>query len=686
MGVSKLIDALGDAVVVKTVSYFAKVFKRKRGNAIEYVWYTTDANGNKLPRGGQVKGTGVYTTLLEAQANIPANYELLTGGGGGGVVVSGLSYVSQFQTGLLSDSGYQFDFPTQVDGSGNIWNNLTISVEPNYKLIVNINGAGWTSPSNLLFIIESSSNYLTKAQLEQVDFSNQKGEDILILAVDANTINNEATQCGWTFVHIKGDASAPVPTFLARNPNKRMPQAPYTFPNVTLPANKKNVIYFRQTDDSGQNEVSANFLQKGWGIGKGGTGMTESVAIYDEWIRGQIGNPDPNVVGIPAIQDLSAEWLRNSSMQTIYNAFTQVIQAGSGKGFLFLDWEYIGFDVFSQDVINKITTLFHKFNEANPNCLLTSYIHANPFYDITENPDTPTGRDVHNAKYNKPLGEIARGFFAYTGEILDVNTGAGTGVYEVMGKHLTTFVGIYNYTIKKTVLYQTIQEFELASKFNMEALSMNWSLTEGLGGSDFNTWPRRFKKSNGQSYYRQTKPPAPPSHQRNMTILSNFFGKGAWFWDEPLPFMEGYEYWGSNARDINDQAYLSNDFASPHFSSMHFSSMVGIDYATRGLYEMSFNADIIGTGIDGIIRPEFSTNGGQSYYSGNDLLPASAQFLHIPIVRMKKHPTLNEWVLVAVTMYQNHWENQTIKVKIGDQTIDVLLKGLHCSLKRIRLV
>lgn len=597
-----------------------------------------------------------------------------------------LSMVSQFSTGLASDSSYQFDLPTQVDGGGNIWSNLTITVGANNKLTVVIDSRGWYGSGNFLFIVEASNNLLTKTQLEAIDFSNQKGEDVLILAVDANTVNTEFTQCGWTFVHIKGDTSTKVPSFLARNPSKRMPQFAYSFPNVSLPSNKKNIIYFRQTDDSGANEISATFLQKGWNIGKGGTGATQFVGIYDEWIRNKIGNPDTNVVPINDIQAMSAAWLRNNSMQTIYQAFTEVINAGNGKGFLFLDWEYIGFDIWSQDVINKLGTCFQKFYEANPNCLFTSYIHANPFYDITSDPTTPSGRDYHNAKYSKTLAQLAGGFFGHTAQILDVNTGQPTGVSQIMGKHMASWVGIYNYTIKKTVLYNTIQEFELSAKFDIEALSLNWSLTEGLGGSDFNTWPRRFKKSNGQTYYRQTKPPCPPHHMRNLTILSNFFGKGTWFWDEPLPFMEGYDYWGSNARDINDQNYLGTDFAPPHFSSMHFSSMVGYDYATRGLYEMSFNGDIIGTGIGGVIRPDFSINGGASYYSGTDLLPASAQFLKIPIVRIKKHPTLNEWVLVAVTMYQNHWENQTVRVKIGDKTIDVVLKGLHCTLSRIKLI
>jgi hypothetical protein len=670
------------------------------GAQVNQTWYipqdTTFANGVIVYTDQAMTQKLVTGRTLGVTAN-NKNYTFVVGTNGEVTnlvecsVASGntLTVVSQFSTGLASDSSYQFDPPTQVDSGGNMWNNLTVTVGSNNKLSVIIDSRGWYGSGNFLFIVESSSNFLTKSQLEAIDFSNQKGEDILILAIDANQANNYITQCGWTFVHIKGDSTSLVPNFIARQPNKRMPQFAYSFPNVTLPSNKQNIIYFRQTDDSGANEVSASFLQKGWSIGKAGTDTHQFVGIYDEWIRQQIGNPPtdgPNAKTINEIQAMCATWLRNSSIQTIYQAFTEVINAGNGKGFLFMDWEYIGFDIWTQDVVNKLGTIFQKFYEANPNTLFTSYIHANPFYDITADPTTASGRDYHNAKFTKTLSELSGGFFGRTAQILDVNTGNPTGVSQIMGKHMAPWVGIYNYTIKKTVLYNTIQEFELCCKFNIEALSLNWSITEGLGGSDFDTWPKRFKKSNGQVYYHQTKPPCQPSHMRNITIISNFYGKGTWFWDEPLPFMEGFEYWGSGSRDVNDQAFLSPDFVPPHYASMHYAAMTGYDYATRGLYEMSFNSDVISDGIGGITRPEFSTNGGSSYYTGNDLLPASAQFLKIPIVRMKKHPTANEWVLFAVTMYQDHWQNQTIKVKIGDKTIDVVLKGLHCNLSRIKLI
>lgn len=75
--VSALSDAGSSKIVQKSQSYFAKIFKRKNGSRIEYMWYTTDATGKKLPRGGKVKGTSVYYSLADAEAAIPSLYTLI---------------------------------------------------------------------------------------------------------------------------------------------------------------------------------------------------------------------------------------------------------------------------------------------------------------------------------------------------------------------------------------------------------------------------------------------------------------------------------------------------------------------------------------------------------------------------------------------------------------------------------
>lgn len=78
-GVSTLVDAEGEVLVKKPdSSHFAKVFKRKVGNEMQYLWFTTDAGGKKLNRGGQVKGTSVYETLSPAEMGIPTAYLTVT--------------------------------------------------------------------------------------------------------------------------------------------------------------------------------------------------------------------------------------------------------------------------------------------------------------------------------------------------------------------------------------------------------------------------------------------------------------------------------------------------------------------------------------------------------------------------------------------------------------------------------
>lgn len=77
-GVSPLVDAGGTKIVKKdSYSNWAKVYKRKIKSTLQYLWYTTDSLGNKLNKGGQVKGTYTYTSLSSAEAAIPSGYSLV---------------------------------------------------------------------------------------------------------------------------------------------------------------------------------------------------------------------------------------------------------------------------------------------------------------------------------------------------------------------------------------------------------------------------------------------------------------------------------------------------------------------------------------------------------------------------------------------------------------------------------
>jgi len=76
---SALVDAGGTAIVKKNTSdNWAKVYKKKVNANTQFLWYTTDSEGVKLPRGGQIAGTVTYSSLAVAESNIPPNYSLVT--------------------------------------------------------------------------------------------------------------------------------------------------------------------------------------------------------------------------------------------------------------------------------------------------------------------------------------------------------------------------------------------------------------------------------------------------------------------------------------------------------------------------------------------------------------------------------------------------------------------------------
>ena len=73
IGVSVTVDAEGEVMAQESDNY-AKVYKRKVSDQVQYLWYTTNFAGEKTNRGGIVKGTDVYTTLALAEANLPVGY------------------------------------------------------------------------------------------------------------------------------------------------------------------------------------------------------------------------------------------------------------------------------------------------------------------------------------------------------------------------------------------------------------------------------------------------------------------------------------------------------------------------------------------------------------------------------------------------------------------------------------
>ena len=131
-------------------------------NQTTATWYLP--NGETLRVGVTVYTDQALTTKLQANKTYGAtfagvNYFFTTGANStvatltqcSTTVLGELSTISQFSTGIIGDSSYQFDMPTQADSSGNVWNNLTITVGVNNKLSVTIDSRGWYGSGNFLF-------------------------------------------------------------------------------------------------------------------------------------------------------------------------------------------------------------------------------------------------------------------------------------------------------------------------------------------------------------------------------------------------------------------------------------------------------------------------------------------------------------------------------------------------------
>jgi hypothetical protein len=122
-------------------------------------------------------------------------------------ILSGeLIILNQFQTGSFSnDSSYQLDpFTSVYEPTGDQWTNFKldyndttgrVTVTPDYR--------GWAVSNNdVRYKVEISDKWLTQEELQAINFSNQKGNDILIYAAAYPSGPSGLPKVGTTFLHI----------------------------------------------------------------------------------------------------------------------------------------------------------------------------------------------------------------------------------------------------------------------------------------------------------------------------------------------------------------------------------------------------------------------------------------------------------------------------------------------------
>jgi hypothetical protein len=613
-----------------------------------------------------------------------------------------------YTKGLSGDSNFQVDEQGSLwyyrDGGNykpeNAWSQMSVNYNASTgKIDVILDLRGWgdgdIAGSYRRFKVEVSSAWLTEAEIEAIDFRNQAGKDISIVGANFRS-NGEIMDSKQTILHIAGNSTTDVPTFFKRPANMRIGTPSY-FPTFATVTGKKNVMSYGSLDAS-FNFENQQYLSKGYDIvaKKGNSAIPQNKTIitdYDNWAK-NVGSPDSN--GGNNNQAATVQWLADTPMSNLSNGFKEVIDAGKISALMFLDFELWGFEIFNnQTACNRLASLFREFRRVNPNCLLTSYINAKPI-DIKFGKNISSSQmAAENAKYNQSYQQLMAGFYGKQIQYVNLSTGAAiNGDVGYMGDYMSVGIaGDYLHTYNESNFYAFIQEMELFKKLspNQKIISLYWSYIETLPNqstSDINTVRRYYKKSNNFFYFSDYKMASPMSDIYNRGMWSNFIGDGQLVWADPHNAVNSFDYHGGNAKDIFSEDYIkdtqSNQFVSnTNLGQMEISTTIGYDYNQLALYELSLNNDIIPSATQTV---DFSIDGGATYYTGEDLKPASAEFKKIPIVRIKKHPTLNEWLVLAMNKNLEHYQNQTIRVRISGKTVDIVLKGQFSTLKRVKSI
>jgi hypothetical protein len=377
-------------------------------------------------------------------------------------------------------------------------------------------------------------------------------------------------------------------------------------------------------------------------------------------------------------------------MSDLYTWFRdELINPAAGYGAVMVDFEAWYLEITgNQDASNKMATLWRAFKQANPNTVLLSYVGSRGYAaEATFAQIDANYKDAQNAKYSQSANQVKRQFEAKTVNYLNLNTGIPDGTSGYLSQYLDVInAGDYQHFISHSWLYSTIQEAELAKIHspNKKVMGLMWSYLEPVSGSDFTSIAKVFRKSNNTYFRADFKPAAPFSHLYNTTAWLNFIGDGVWNWHDPYASVEGYDFHGWFGKDM-DNNLLPINF-SDNTGATEISTTIGYDYSAMAMYELSLNNDIL-VGNSPILKPELSTNNGGIYYVGDYLLPASADFYKIPFVRIKKHPTLNEWLVLGVNRHNNMNSNQTVRIKIPNTsyTYDIVLNGQFTTIERIKL-
>lgn len=632
----------------------------------------------------------------------------------------GLVISNNYQTGITDDSSYVIDDVNYWYSAttGEFWKQMSVSIVPNtYKILISVDLRGWgVGEGNLFFKVDIGPEWYTKAEIEAIDFTAMKGRTISIFGVLRNLTTNEIMDTKQVHVHFKGDYSTNLPSFFKQAPDRRIGSPSY-FPNFSLPSSKLNINNYGPLSDNFENE-NYLYLSKGYNLitKKGNPLVPESKTMYSDYDRWLYYDSNGTRTTCP-ISDGSnnkqaqvVAWIASQTMPRLLQLFIPVIYGATGHAVIFYDAEAWGYEILNnQTALNKLATLYKEMKRINPTIKQTSYVNAKPVVCDFDANITQSQMLVENNKYNLTRNDVAMGLYAKTVNFLDLTTtvdtytGESSNFGDLMGIGIC---GDYLHRYNDSSFYAFIQEMELGKKFfpNVTLLSLWWSYLETLPSSnkvDINTVRRYFRKTNGFWYFTDYKVAVPFSEFFNRIVAASFWIEGTWIWHDPNTSLNNFDYHGGNAKDVRqgtslepevkwtDYPYLKDNVPNQFtdlvkVGQMEISSTLGHDWGLLGLYIASTSGDLI---EENVLYTPFSLDNGQTFISGERLKPASCEYYKTPIVRIKKHKTLNYWLIFAHNKHLKAHEMQTITVLIEsvNKTINITLRGKYSTLERVKL-
>lgn len=622
------------------------------------------------------------------------------------VIVDGnFEIINQYATGLVNDDLQQSNEESLLyENANSIIKQMSLTYNPSTgKVAITINqiGGDWNSGDGKVvkFRIEYSPIFYTKEEVENMDFRIHKGKDISICGHNVNPSTGEITETRQLIFHVTdNDGGSKLPTWFKRDtPTKRI-ASPARFPTFDHLPNKINAITYSPLDSS-FNYENQMYVTKGYNTVYRPNATDHPLAIqykqipeYDNWAYSN-GCPTKNETG-------AISWLEGKSISQLKTYYSTVIQLGQNNSIVFSDFEAWGGTITgSNDASNKMATLFKYFKTQNPTTTLGTYAGAYVFaYKDFDMNITEAEANTFNSYYNvTDYRAISLGFFHKQVSFLNDNgTVASTGY---MSDYIDmAFCGNYVITNVDSRFYSFVQEMELTKKYypDKKAISLFWSYVESLSDTSptvFRSVQKLFVDPSNFHYKTSYKIAAPMSDMYNRGLWANFIGDGQYLWHDPNQTVDGVVYYGDKGFDDSVQQlplkyYTNSSIDSQLVANSEISSTIGYDYNQLALYELSLNTDILN---EATTSPNYAiwneqTQTYSSYYTGDDLKPASAEFKKIPLVRLKKHATLNEYLLLAMNIHLPHHLTQKLKVVVDGQTLEITLNGQFSTFLRIRKI